>query len=561
METQRSLANTLFDRSTAWFLGFPPEKCSYVTQALRIPVSTGLDKFELAADLYKPVLPEQQKPAGTILVRGPYGRGLPLAAFTCRPFAARGYQVLFVSCRGTFGSGGEFDAFRNEETDGQAVVTWMRQQPWYTGTFATLGMSYLGFVQWALLRDPPPDMVAAVMQVTPHDFSHFYWGTGTFTLEMINWGDMVVHQEQRSFLSSVLRKRLFGDDGIRSVVDSVPLLDAVERHFKDQAPWMEHSLSHPDISDDRYESMQHGAAIQRADIPILLVSGWYDLFLTQTMEQYAQLEQRGRNVALTVGPWAHSGAFGKMTMEHSLEWLERHVAGRKEAERKAAVQYYVTGVEEWRSAPKWPPQTKPHELHLQPGHGLSAEIPTSTLKDASSTFTFDPRNPTPTIGGNLLNNAGRYEDSALASRSDVLTFTSEPLTQNLEFAGDTSVTLFYSSTSPYIDFFVRISEVNAKGQSYNLIEGFQRIKNTSQATETGEEVQQIELKLYARAHRFLKGTRVRVIVAGGSHPQYLRNSGTEESVVTGSEMRDVNYVIYHSREKPSRVRFPRVSSK
>jgi putative CocE/NonD family hydrolase len=555
METQRSYANALLDRLTSWLLSLPPEKCTYTIQDLRIPISSGIDQFELAADLYKPVLADGEKPKGTILVRGPYGRSVPMTTFVSRPFASRGYQVLFVSCRGTFGSGGEFDAFRNEAEDGQAVVAWMRKQPWYTGTFATVGMSYLGFVQWALLRDPPPDMVAAVMHVVPHDFSRFYWGTGSFTLELITWADMVVHQEESSFLAKVLSRVVFGDH-TRPMLDKVPLLDAVKAEFKDRAPWLVHTMSTPDISEPRYESMQHGDAIERAEIPILLVSGWYDLFVNQTTEQYTRLVERGRNVALTVGPWAHSGAFGGVTMGHSLEWMERHLAGRKEAERKAAVQYYVTGAEEWISASKWPPQTKPHELHFQPGLGLSAEAPTETsaAKEASSSFTFDPRNPTPTIGGNLLNDAGKYEDSALASRDDVLAFTSDPLTQDLEIAGDALVTLHYSCSSPYIDFFIRISEVNAKGQSYNLCEGFRRIKNS------GQETQELKLNLSPRAHRFLKGMRVRVIVAGGSHPQYLRNTGTEESAMTASEMKNVDYVVYHSGEMKSKVTLPVVSS-
>ncbi len=103
---------------------------------------------------------------------------------------------MFQSVRGTFGSGGEFTPMVNEVADGADTVAWLRDQPWFTGTFATIGLSYLGFTQWALLMDPPPELAAAVITVGPHDFAESTWGTGSFTLnDFLGWSDMVSHQE------------------------------------------------------------------------------------------------------------------------------------------------------------------------------------------------------------------------------------------------------------------------------------------------------------------------------------------------------------------------------
>jgi predicted acyl esterase len=178
----RGVFSRLPDRMLAWLIGFPPERCNYTTQSLRIPISDGLLRIELAADLLQPSLNGTLKPLGTILFSSPYGRGLPIA-ITPRAYAARGYQVLVVSSRGTFGSGGEFDPFRTEVQDGKGVVEWMRNQSWYTGTFATCGGSYLGYVQWALLCDPPKDLIAAVPAVSPHNFARSWLGTGANVLD------------------------------------------------------------------------------------------------------------------------------------------------------------------------------------------------------------------------------------------------------------------------------------------------------------------------------------------------------------------------------------------
>ncbi|MEU4524630.1 CocE/NonD family hydrolase [Amycolatopsis sp. NPDC024027] len=82
---------------------------------------------------------------GTILVTSPYGWNLYGAAMTGGMFAGRGYRVLLVRCRGTFGSGGTFEPFMREADDAADIVAWMREQPWFDGRFATHGYSYLGF--------------------------------------------------------------------------------------------------------------------------------------------------------------------------------------------------------------------------------------------------------------------------------------------------------------------------------------------------------------------------------------------------------------------------------
>jgi putative CocE/NonD family hydrolase len=118
------------------------------------------------------------RPVGTILVRGPYGRGFPFSFIYAQIYAARGYHVLLQSVRGTFGSGGTFVPMVHEVDDAADTVVWLREQPWFTGTFGTIGLSYLGYTQWALLSDPPPELVAAVISVGPHDFHTSSWGTG-----------------------------------------------------------------------------------------------------------------------------------------------------------------------------------------------------------------------------------------------------------------------------------------------------------------------------------------------------------------------------------------------
>lgn len=83
-----------------------------------------------------------------------------------RLFAERGFQVFLQSCRGTFGSGGEFTALSHEREDGLATVEWLKKQDWFPGEFGALGSSYLGYTQWAIAAEAGPELKAIAPTVT-----------------------------------------------------------------------------------------------------------------------------------------------------------------------------------------------------------------------------------------------------------------------------------------------------------------------------------------------------------------------------------------------------------
>jgi putative CocE/NonD family hydrolase len=529
-----SLLDVLVDR----LLGLPGRPTGYTVEGVRIPTRDGV---ELAADLYRPTT----RPAGTLLVRGPYGRGVPHSLTQARAFARRGYQVLFVSSRGTFGSGGEFDPMRDEAADGRDVVAWLRDQPWFTGTFGTLGGSYLGHTQWALLADPPPELVASVITVGPHDFSRHAWGTGAFNLDMLTWSDMVAHQEDEVGALTRIRERATAGRRLAPVLDGLPLADVAEAHFAGRAPWYRDRVTRPDLTDPYWAPMQHGAALETSTVPVLLLTGWYDLFLAQTMEQYARLHERGVPVGLTVGPWTHLGFSGKaarIVARESLAWLDEHLAGRGGGGRPNPVRVFVTGAEEWRELPAWPPPAdapteRVRTLYPHPGGGLATIAPPEG--SAASTFTFDPATPTPTVGGPLIAGGGRVDDSALAARADVLAFTGAPLHADLEVLGVPRVELAHSTDNPHADLFVRLSDVDADGRSHNVTEAYRRLDPNRPAGEP------ITLALTDTAHRFRAGHRIRLLIAGGSHPQFARNLGTGDNPGTGTRLVPATHTLRH----------------
>lgn len=511
----------------------PPRTTTYrVERRLRVPMRDGV---ELLADHYAP---DTAAPSGTLLVRCPYGRGFPFSTLYAATYAARGYHVVLQSVRGTFGSGGEFEPPVHEAADGADTAAWLREQPWYTGSFGTVGLSYLGQTQWALLEDPPKDMAAAVVVVGVHNFAASSWGTGAFAAnDFLGWSNMIRNQEEPNRVRLLLNHLRAGRKVARAI-GQAPLAASGRTLLADGAPWWEKWIEHPDVDDPFWDRYKFYGGLDRAGVPVLLMGGWQDLFLEQTLEQYHRLHDRGVEVALTLGPWTHTHmterAAGQVLRE-SLDWLGRHLGDEPGAGR-APVRYFVTGGGGWREAEQWPPtDTQDRALYLGSA-GLTEQAPEAA---GSRSFTFDPRRPTPTVGGRLLApGAGRRRDDKLAARPDVLSFTSAPLTADLHVYGPPVIELDHTSDNPHVDLFVRVSEVDRKGRSRNISDGYRRLVRT----EHDDPVVRIELDEIA--HRFAAGTRLRVLVAGGSFPRFAPNLGTGEDPAHGARLAPATHTVH-----------------
>ena len=537
-----SLPKRAASQALARILKVPPPTTDFtVRRGMPVPMRDGVD---LVADHY---VPDTSAPAGTLLVRGPYGRAFPFSNLFGAVYAARGYHVVIQSVRGTFGSGGDFTPMIHEVADGADTAAWLRDQSWFTGSFATVGLSYLGFTQWALLMDPPPEMAAAIITVGPHDFSEATWGTGAFTLnDFLGWSDMVAHQEDGGLLKNGVRQ-FTARKGVANATNQVPMGDAGRTLLGAGAPWWESWVQHPDAGDSFWDAVRLTDALDRVDIPVLLFSGWQDLFVLQTLAQFRHL--RGRNVttALTVGPWTHTELMTKgapTVLRESLAWLDEHLGGKPAAPRSPVRVRVAKG--DWLELADWPPAMPEHVLYLQPAHRLSAIPPDASAPP--STFTFDPADPTPTIGGRLLSPDGGYrDDTRLALRGDVLDFTGDPLSADLYLVGSPVVELSHSCDNPYNDLFVRVSEVDADGRSTNVSDGFIRL-----ATDSGT----VRLELDPVAYRFAAGSRIRVLVAGGSHPRFVRNLGTDEPPMSGRQMAPATHTVHHGAQGASLLVLP-----
>jgi hypothetical protein len=535
----------------SWSL--PPQRNRVMVERdVRVPMSDGT---VLLADHYLPVAVAS---AATVLVRCPYGRRGPFGLQTAQILAERGYHALLQSCRGTFGSGGEFEPMRNEISDGHDTAAWLREQSWFDGRLATYGPSYLGFVQWALAMDPPPELVAAIVHVGPHDFSRVAYRNGVFDLyNFLSWSDLIAHQESTGMLRGMVRT-FTAERRLRPALDRLPVTAGAHDLLGDDAKWLDRWLEHPRLTDSFWAPLQCGAALERIAVPVLLVGGWQDLFIEQTLEQYRVLAGRGVPTRLIVGPWTHLDVATKAgsAVVESLAWLDRYAGTGRAAPSPAApdssVRIWVggEGAEQWRETTGWPPpRTAEQRWYLGP-HGMLGTAEPAAAAD-SARFRYDPADPTPSVGGALLAvTAGTRDNRAVERRSDVLVFSSEPLGQPVEVIGDVTAELSVTRDNPYADLFVRLCDVGPRGRSLNVCDGIVRL--TEQDPLSGG----VRVSLSGAAHRFGPGHRLRLQVSGGAHPRFARNPGNGQVDAAAEDLVPTQYDIGLTAENTSVLRLP-----
>jgi len=310
------------------------------------------------------------------------------------------------------------------------------------------------------------------------------------------------------------------------------------------------------LGDDASFWAQHAflAGPERLTASIDMIGGWHDFFLPAQLRDYAALLAAGHRPRLTIGPWRHAeDAAAGVWVREGLEFLGAHLNGSPAEFPSDRVRLFVTGAEEWRDLPAWPPASRPETWYLQGDGQLGTELPAESAPDA---YIYDPANPTPNLGGPVgEQGAARVDNRALEARPDVLTFTSAALDGGLEVIGVPVVELHVASDSEHTDFFARLCEVEPTGRSVNICDGLLRL-SPGKPPAAADGSRRVAFQLWPVAHRFKARSRLRLQVSSGAHPRYARNTGTGDPLSTATTLRPAHQRVYHDPAHPSAVVLP-----
>jgi len=541
----------------ARLLGLPPPRYKVkIEKNIKVPMPDGV---ELMTDHY---IPQGEGSFPTILIRTPYGKNG--TSFFISRFTERGYHVIAQDVRGRFNSGGEFSPELYEEADGKATMEWIAGQPWFNNALGTWGLSYLGYVQWAVAGDAPSFFKAMVpIMSCPFRFEHTH-PHGAYALELRlywikalklkeGWDRMSFPEKIKTLLSSLSGKEF---EKVKSASMKLPLMEADVATMGEKVPIYREMLTNTKPDTKYWRERDHRDVVPQLDVPVFLIGGWYDLILQCVLDTYSTLKDAGKNPYLTIGPWTHSQPQPTMVgLQEGLAWFDAHLKGDSRGLRSKPVRINVMGINEWREMDDWPPQSHKTPYYLHSEAKLLREEPSS--ESTPDRYRYDPADPTPAVGGALieLKGSGPKDNTELESRADVLCYTTSPLEGDLEVIGSVSLDLFVKSSLPHTDFFGRLCDVDPKGRSINICDGFFRVEPGNVEPHADGSLH-IVVDMWATAYCFRKGHSIRLQVSSGAHPRWSRNLGTGEPVPTGTRMEAADQTIYHDSEHPSALILP-----
>ncbi|WP_406131256.1 CocE/NonD family hydrolase [Streptomyces sp. NBC_00989] len=392
----------------------------------------------------------------------------------------------------------------------------------------------------------PPQVKALIPSVSESAFTLEFLRKESFSLEAtFGWGLQVAGQERRgALLHQALRLRKE-----RRAWYTLPLNEADTAAIGRRSDYFQNTLDH-DADSPFWSVLDHSSRVADLTVPVSTVAGWYDIFLPGQLRDYQALQGAGREARLTVGPWAHiSMGVGVTAVAEALDFGLAHARGEKPSDR-APVRLFVMGEDAWRDFPSWPPPGyAPQRLHLHPAGALAADPPEESAPD---TYHYDPADPTPAVGGVRMAvgvKSGRVDNTDLEARSDVLTYTTPALDTDVEVVGEVSAEIFFRSSLPYADVFVRLCDVDETGRSTNVCDGLISLTDADRTTCA-------KVQLWPTAYHFKRGHRIRVQVSSGAFPRYNRNLGAGEPRATATTLRAADQEVLHSPAHPSAVILP-----
>ncbi|HBD12897.1 MAG TPA: X-Pro dipeptidyl-peptidase [Porticoccaceae bacterium] len=556
----------------------------------------------LRADIYRP---PGSGPHPVLLQRTPYNREfLPLVTMTLDPIraASAGFTVVIQDVRARWASEGDvFTPYNNEAQDGLDTLDWLAEQSFCDGNIGAYGLSYMGGTTWLNAVSGHPALKAISPTTAPNDFWHdHFWRGGALHLStLVSWALRVIGPAallRRGLEPVELGTRLAelaeALDRFDETVSQRPLnkLGAARPEDEQFVPFVFEMMQHS-TPDDWTASRLFSNRHDQVKVPALIIAGWHDLLLGADLSHYRGMIENGgsksarEQTRLVVGPWSHAMFlnyvgqvdFGFRSSGYLLDiredltqlqlrWFNRWLRGMDEAFTDPPVRIFVQGKNRWRDETEWPPrraETTPWYLHA--GNRLGPEQP---AVESSCNYVYDPEDPCPTLGGNLLMppqyTPGPVAQTAILDRRDVVSFTSKTLGSDLEITGPVTVDLHASTSALDTDWVVKLCDVHPDGRTFNVCDGVLRASHQLREhnlSMTPGDTLCWHLDLWATSHVFAAGHQIRLLVTSSDFPRYDRNPNTGETGTEATASVPALQRIYLGPGTPSCVNLPVVPGK
>jgi uncharacterized protein len=478
------------------------------------------DGVRLNTEIFAPKNAREALPI--LLLRTPYGVGqnrIRAVNAAYRELHDDGYIFAFQDIRGRYKSEGQFVMMRppripddprgvDEASDAYDTVDWLvKNVPNNNGRVGIFGVSYDGWTTAMALLDPHPALKAASPQASPSDMwmGDDFHHNGAFRL---SYGFEYASRMERSKEQDLFEFDTY--DTYEWYLKLGPLSNVNAKYLRGKIPTWNDYVAHPNY--DRFWQRQTILIYltKPVTVPTLNVAGWWDQEdFYGPITIYRALEKQDRNNVnfFVAGPWNHGGwnrpegntlgsiDFGSPTARYFRERIQApffrcYLKGRCDGRQPEAITF-EPGANEWRTWDAWPPRTGVVErkLHFHAYGRLSFELPgASDLAPAArerpgaagpqaaarspqpfDSYVSDPARPIPYRvrpipptyhpRGSGWPEWLTQDQRFVHNRPDVLSWETEPLTEDVTIAGEVFADLFAATTGTDADWIVKLIDV------------------------------------------------------------------------------------------------------
>ncbi|MFX1599844.1 MAG: CocE/NonD family hydrolase [Promethearchaeota archaeon] len=526
-----------------------------------------------------------------ILTRTPYGIGDPGVSPDPDDLSTWPSQILFgygyvaQDTRGRYNSEGIDRLFYDDGPDGYDTIEWIASQPWCNGKVGITGGSASGNTAYLAAGENPPHLEAVLSYVASANlYNDLTFDGGAYRMDsviwtyfqtlgglsqshlftvvpMAEWGNIPTYMYNLYQNITDLTSHIFPFPPNRAVDSkawmNLPIV-AGNPNFGILQPFGDEIMSHP--SEDDFRNVLN--VLDTIDVPVLHVAGWFDFFSRCTIDAFVSLQDMG-NQKLFVLPGTHGG-LGSLPYEPFYDWFDYWLKGEDTGIMDEPPVWYIgLGDDIWRYADHWPPGGIDYTTYYMHSDGILNTNP-SADSEAPINFVYDPMNPVLTWGGrNLGLPAGSLDQTPVVfGRSDILSYTTPALTEDLEIAGPLKVYLSASSNCTDTDFTAKLIDVHPTGELMLVADGIirARYRNSMALPElmsgNPADVYELTISMGDICQVFKAGHSIRIDISSSNFPKHDRNLNTGGELYTETEMEIAENTIYHDDDHPSYIVLP-----
>eukprot|EP01116_Phalansterium_solitarium_P023531 TRINITY_DN8289_c0_g2_i1.p1 TRINITY_DN8289_c0_g2~~TRINITY_DN8289_c0_g2_i1.p1 ORF type:complete len:569 (+),score=118.69 TRINITY_DN8289_c0_g2_i1:85-1791(+) len=489
-------------------------------------------------------------PRSAVLLRSPYPE---IEQDIAQSYLPEGFVIVEQRMRGMGESDGTFSFWNTAANDGYDTMQWIKNQSWSNGIVFAFGASADGANALGEILNSPPQLKAQYIIWSALDQGHSigYQG-GAFREELaVGWLDLIMRPK---FVNELYEHEAFSS-------------------------W--------------WENMTLAGHYGNIDFPSVHNAGWFDIFQQIQLDTFAGLQYQSHPSVhnqsyIVISPHGHCffatdvtpfpdsnvNAAWEISREIFMEIANPANASRTVRDMVGLYNLYVMAPRSenpnnvgnyWSSLNSWPLIT-PVNYYLQPDRSL-ARSPPAAAAPSYSAFSYNPKDPVVTWGGNnLFATCGPRNQLEVDFRDSVISFTSEPLAADTAITGEVTATLFVSSDVEDTDFTAKLEDLYPSLKVSDLVQdGIIRMKWRDNLTVpvpmTNGTVYKATLSLWSTSWVFPVGHRIRVSISSSNWPRFNAHINRFLPIALWNTTTPViaHNQVYHDSTHASYVTLPMVS--